>query len=79
MPLDMAVSGNGKTLYVTAFGSSRIGVFDTAALEKQHLRSRYRERELSFRQRWRAQRSSADEARNRLYVADALRRLGGMK
>ncbi len=33
MPLDMAVSGNGKTLYVTAFGSSRIGVFDTAALE----------------------------------------------
>jgi DNA-binding beta-propeller fold protein YncE len=33
MPLDMTVSGDGKTLYVAAFGSSKIGVFDTAALE----------------------------------------------
>lgn len=32
-PLDMAVTSNGKTLYVAAFGSSKIGVFDTAALE----------------------------------------------
>ena len=32
-PLDMAVTGNGQTLYVAAFGSSRIGVFSTAALE----------------------------------------------
>jgi DNA-binding beta-propeller fold protein YncE len=32
-PLDMAVSSNGQTLYVTAFGSSRIGVFSTAELE----------------------------------------------
>jgi len=33
MPLDMAVTGDGRTLYVAAFGSSRIGVFDTASLE----------------------------------------------
>ncbi len=33
MPLDMAVSSNGTTLYVAAFGSSKIGVFNTASLE----------------------------------------------
>ena len=32
-PLGMAVSGNGTTLYVAAFGSSKIGVFDTAQIE----------------------------------------------
>ncbi len=32
-PLDMAVSSNGQTLYVAAFGSSKIGVFNTTALE----------------------------------------------
>ncbi len=32
-PVEMAVSKNGRKLYVAAFGSSRIGVFDTAALE----------------------------------------------
>jgi DNA-binding beta-propeller fold protein YncE len=32
-PLGMAVTRDGSKLYVTAFGSSRIGVFDTAALE----------------------------------------------
>ncbi|MDX2165767.1 MAG: YncE family protein [Deltaproteobacteria bacterium] len=32
-PLGMAVSSDGTTLYVAAFGSSKIGVFDTAALE----------------------------------------------
>ena len=33
IPLGMAVSGDGKTLYLAAFGSSKIGIFDTAALE----------------------------------------------
>ncbi|HLK63955.1 MAG TPA: hypothetical protein VKU19_10980 [Bryobacteraceae bacterium] len=33
MPLEMAVTMDGKTLYVAAFGSSKVGVFDTAALE----------------------------------------------
>ncbi|ATB31944.1 hypothetical protein [Melittangium boletus] len=32
-PLGMAVTSNGSTLYVAAFGSSKIGVFPTAALE----------------------------------------------
>src|SRR5690606_15588343 len=32
-PLEMAVTSDGTTLYVAAFGSSRIGVFDTATLE----------------------------------------------
>jgi YVTN family beta-propeller protein len=31
-PLDMAVTSNGQTLFVAAFGSSKIGVFDTAQL-----------------------------------------------
>jgi len=33
MPLGMAVSGDGSKLYVAAFGSSKIGVFDTGSLE----------------------------------------------
>src|SRR4029077_8910683 len=32
-PLDMAVTSNGQTLYVAAFGSSKIGIFDTGELE----------------------------------------------
>ena len=32
-PLDMAVTGDGQTLYVAAFGSAKIGVFATAQLE----------------------------------------------
>jgi YVTN family beta-propeller protein len=33
IPVDMAVSSNGQTLYVAAFGSSQVGIFGTAALE----------------------------------------------
>jgi len=33
MPVGMAVSPDGGTLYVAAFGSAKIGVFSTAALE----------------------------------------------
>lgn len=32
-PLDMALTANGQTLYVAAFGSSKVGVFDTTQLE----------------------------------------------
>src|SRR5262249_33488191 len=32
-PTDMAVTSNGRTLFVDAFGSKKIGVFDTTALE----------------------------------------------
>jgi YVTN family beta-propeller protein len=33
MPLQLAVSADGQTLYVAAFGSSKVGVFPAAALE----------------------------------------------
>ncbi len=32
-PLGMAIDSDGQTMYVAAFGSSKIGVFNTAALE----------------------------------------------
>src|SRR5436853_2742486 len=32
-PTEMAVTSDGATLYVAAFGSSKVGVFSTAALE----------------------------------------------
>ncbi|HKX28250.1 MAG TPA: hypothetical protein VJ302_11180 [Blastocatellia bacterium] len=32
-PLEMVVSRDGRTLYLAAFGSSKIGVFETSALE----------------------------------------------
>src|SRR5262249_49173514 len=31
-PTEMVVSGDGKTLFLAAFGSSKVGVFDTTAL-----------------------------------------------
>ncbi len=33
IPVGMAVSSDGSTLYVTAFGSSKIGIFSTAQIE----------------------------------------------
>jgi len=33
MPTDIAVTRDGKTLYVAAFGSSKVGVFDTTELQ----------------------------------------------
>lgn len=32
-PTDMAISGDGSRLYVAAFGSQKVGMFDTATLE----------------------------------------------
>jgi len=32
-PTDLAISGDGQTVYVAAFGSSKVGVFDANALE----------------------------------------------
>lgn len=33
LPMDMAITQDGETLYVAAFGSSKIGVFETAEIE----------------------------------------------
>jgi len=38
-PMGMAVSPDGSTLYLAAFGSSEIGVFDTTALENNSFQS----------------------------------------
>ncbi|HEX2685320.1 MAG TPA: hypothetical protein VHN14_01815 [Kofleriaceae bacterium] len=38
IPLDMAITSNGKTLYVAAFGTSEVEVLDTAALEANTFR-----------------------------------------
>ena len=59
MPLDMAVTSDGKTLYVAAFGSSKVGVFDTAQLEERHVQSGDRQRKLHSGQRRRRQRIGA--------------------
>ena len=32
-PMEMAITSDGKTLYVAAYGSNKIGIFDTAKLE----------------------------------------------
>lgn len=34
MPTDMAITKDGETLYVAAYGSRKIGIFDTEALEQ---------------------------------------------
>lgn len=39
-PLEMAISSNGSKLFVAAFGSSKIGVFDTATLENNSFNPR---------------------------------------
>jgi DNA-binding beta-propeller fold protein YncE len=39
-PTDMQVSSDGRTLFVAAFGSSKIGVFDTASLENNSFNPR---------------------------------------
>ncbi len=58
-PLDMAVTSNGQTLYVAAFGSSRIGVFSTAALEADTFNPRSDQRQLHQRDRRWPQRPGA--------------------
>ena len=42
-PTGMAVTADGATLYVAAFGSSAIGVFCTARARERHLRARRRD------------------------------------
>jgi DNA-binding beta-propeller fold protein YncE len=37
-PMDMAITSDGKTLYVAAFGSGKVGVFDTKKLEKNNFK-----------------------------------------
>ncbi len=67
-PLDMAVTGDGKTLYVAAFGSSKIGVFDTASLENNTFDPRLASANYIAVSGGGPSGVVLDEARGRLYV-----------
>src|SRR5580765_5191864 len=67
-PLDMAVSSDGKTLYVAAFGSSKVGVFDTAALENNSFDPRTASTNYISVSGGGPSGVALDEARGRLYV-----------
>ena len=67
-PLDMVVSSNGQRLYVAAFGSSKVGVFDTAALENNTFNPRTTSANYINVTGGGPSGLVLDEARNRLYV-----------
>src|SRR5690606_1822134 len=67
-PLDMAVTSDGLTLYVAAFGSSKIGVFDTATLEDDSFDPATQSAQYIPVSGGGPGGLALDEARNRLYV-----------
>jgi len=67
-PLDMAVTGDGQTLFVAAFGSSKIGVFNTAALENNTFDPRSASGNYITVSGGGPSGLALDEARGRLYV-----------
>lgn len=67
-PLEMVVSRDGKTLYVAAFGSSKVGVFDTATLENDTFNPRTQSARYITVGGGGPSGLVLDEARNRLYV-----------
>jgi DNA-binding beta-propeller fold protein YncE len=69
MPLEMVVTRDGKTLYVAAHGSSRVGVFDTAELEADTFNPRTASARYISVSGGGPSGLVLDEARGRLYVA----------
>ncbi|MBN8226837.1 hypothetical protein JYK02_04860 [Corallococcus macrosporus] len=67
-PTEMAVSGDGAKLYVAAFSSSKVGVFDTAALEADTFNPRTASANYIPVSGGGPSGLVLDEARNRLYV-----------
>lgn len=67
-PLDMVVSKDGKKLYVAAFGSGKVGVFDTAALESNTFNPRTASANYISVSGGGPSGLALDESRNRLYV-----------
>lgn len=67
-PLDMTVSRDGRTLYVAAFGSSRIGVFNTGEIEADTFNPRAASSNYITVSGGGPSGLVLDEARNRLYV-----------
>jgi DNA-binding beta-propeller fold protein YncE len=67
-PLDMVVSSDGQTLYLAAFGSSKIGVFNTTALENDTFDPRVASANYIPVSGGGPSGLALDEARGRLYV-----------
>ncbi|HWU87316.1 MAG TPA: hypothetical protein VN253_08575 [Kofleriaceae bacterium] len=67
-PTDMVVTQDGKTLYVAAFGSSKVGVFDTAQLEADTFNPRTASANYIPVSGGGPSGLALDEARHRLYV-----------
>jgi len=67
-PLDMAVTSDGRTLYLAAFGSSKVGVFDTSELEKDTFDPRSDSANYIQVSGGGPSGLALDEARGRLYV-----------
>ena len=72
-PVEMAVSPDGGTLYVAAFGSAKIGVFSTAALENDTFDPVTDSANYISLTGGGPSGLVLDSARNRLYVAHPLR------
>lgn len=68
-PLDMVVSADGRTLYVAAFGSGKVGVYPTAALEDDSFDPAALARSHLSISGGGPSGLALDSARNRLYVA----------
>ncbi|MFE8605518.1 YncE family protein [Archangium violaceum] len=67
-PTEMAISSDGTKLYVAAFSSSKVGVFDTAALESDTFDPRTASAQYIPVSGGGPSGLVLDEARNRLYV-----------
>jgi DNA-binding beta-propeller fold protein YncE len=67
-PLDMAVTKDGNTLFVAAFGSSKIGVFNTATLENNTFDPRQTSANYITVSGGGPSGLALDQSRNRLYV-----------
>jgi DNA-binding beta-propeller fold protein YncE len=67
-PLDMAVTSDGQTLFLAAFGSKKIGVFDTTALENNTFDPRTASANFIPVSGGGPSGLALDEARGRLYV-----------
>ncbi|HKQ92608.1 MAG TPA: hypothetical protein VJZ77_18255 [Blastocatellia bacterium] len=67
-PLDMAVTSDGSTLFLAAFGSSKIGVFNTATLENDTFDPRSASANYITVSGGGPSGLALDEARGRLYV-----------
>ncbi len=67
-PLDMVISSDGSTLYVAAFGSGKIGVFDTAELADDTFDPTVQSAQYLPTTGGGPAGLALDESRNRLYV-----------